>query len=156
MRQKLLRPLTQLAAVSALVLVVSPGMFAGSPVDPVNKDKQGVALKGYDPVAYFTKSQPQKGSSQFSHQWSGATWWFESAENRDRFAAAPEKFAPQFGGYCAWAVSNGYTANADPEEWKIVNGKLYVNYNKDVRMKWEENAAQRIEAGNKNWPGLHK
>jgi YHS domain-containing protein len=125
-------------------------------VDPVNKNRQGVALKGYDPVAYFRVSGPVKGSPQFSYSWMNATWHFSSAENRDAFAKEPEKYAPQFGGYCAWAVSNNYTADIDPEAWKIIDGKLYLNYNKDVQKKWQEGVLERIADSNKNWPKLHK
>ena len=101
-------------------------------VDTVNKDKKGLALKGYDVVAYFTEQRPVPGSEAFTHQWMGATWRFSSAQNRDQFAAEPERFAPQFGGYCAWAVSNNYTAPVDVTAWKIVDGKLYLNYNRKV------------------------
>ncbi|MCW5979393.1 MAG: YHS domain-containing protein [Bryobacteraceae bacterium] len=129
---------------------------AAGPVDPVNKSGKGLALKGYDPVGYFTDSQPVKGSAEFAHDWMGAEWRFASVENRDRFAADPARYAPQYGGYCAWAVSNNYTADADPEAWKIVDGKLYLNYSKGVQKKWEKDQAQRIEAADANWPRLHK
>ena len=88
--------------------------------------------------------------------WASATWWFANAADRDLFVASPEKYAPQFGGYCSWAVSNNYTAEIDPEAWKIVDGKLYLNYNKKAQKMWEEELYQRIEAGNRNWPSLHK
>ena len=95
--------------------------FAQSKVDPVNKDGSGVAIKGYDPVAYFTQSKPVKGSASFTHQWMNSTWWFASAEDRDEFARTPEKYAPQYGGYCAYGVSQGHTAPIDPEAWTILN-----------------------------------
>ncbi|MEO8028031.1 MAG: YHS domain-containing (seleno)protein, partial [Bryobacteraceae bacterium] len=126
------------------------------PVEPVSKDGRGVAVKGYDVVAYFTQSKPVKGSSQFTHQWMGATWQFASAEDRDLFKADPEKYAPQFGGYCAWAVSKGYTAETDPDAWKIIGGKLYLNYSKSIQKQWEQDVLSRIDAANKNWPTLHK
>jgi hypothetical protein len=129
---------------------------AKSPVDPVNKNSQNVAIKGYDPVAYFTQSKPVKGSAQFTHAWGGATWWFATASDRDMFAAEPAKYAPQFGGYCAWAVGHDYTADTDPEAWKIVDGKLYLNYSRDVQKKWEKDQAKWIEDAMRNWPGLHK
>ena len=88
----------------------------------------GVAIDGTDPVAYFTDGRPAQGSSDFEHEWMGATWRFVSAAHRDLFAADPAKYAPQYGGYCAWAVSQGYTAKIDPAAWKIVDGKLYLNY----------------------------
>ena len=108
--------------------LMGSSVWAAGKVSAVNKDGNGVAIRGYDTVAYFAGNGPVKGSEQFTHQWMGATWRFASSENRDRFAAAPESFAPQFGGYCAWAVSNNYTAPIDPAAWKIVDGKLYLNY----------------------------
>ncbi len=131
-------------------------MNAASLVEPVNKNGSGVALKGYDPVAYFTQSKPVKGLAQIAHTWMGATFWFASGEDRDLFAASPEKYAPQFGGYCAWAVSQGYTADVDPEAWKVIDGKLYVNYSKSVQRKWEDDVYKRIGEAGRNWPGLHK
>jgi YHS domain-containing protein len=125
-------------------------------VEPVSKTRQGVAAKGYDVVAYFKQAQPVMGSAQYSTSWMGATWWFSNAGNRDAFQTHPEQYAPQFGGYCAWAVSNGYTAEVDPEAWKIIDGKLYLNYSKDVQKKWAQDVQKRIADANRNWPGLHK
>jgi YHS domain-containing protein len=115
----------------------------------------GTAIEGYDPVAYFTEGRPVEGASAFSHDWMGATWYFASAENRDRFAAEPERYAPQYGGYCAWAVAHGYTAKIDPAAWKIVDGKLYLNYSKDVQADWTEDIPGNISKGNANWPRIH-
>jgi YHS domain-containing protein len=130
-------------------------LMAGQ-ADPINKDGKGVAIKGYDPVAYFTQSKPVKGSPKFTHQWMGATYWFASAEDRDQFAALPEKFAPEFGGYCAYGVSKNHTVGIDPEAWRIVEGKLYLNYSKGVQKKWLEDVPGNIRAAEKNWPKLHK
>jgi YHS domain-containing protein len=113
-----------------------------------------VALSGYDAVAYFTESKPIKGDAKFTHSYQGAKWQFASADNRDKFAAAPEKFAPQYGGYCAWAVSQGYTASADPMRWKIVQGKLYLNYDQEVQKKWETDIPGFIQKANASWPGI--
>jgi len=138
-------------------LAVGSFVFAGSgPVNPVNANGDGVAIKGYDPVAYFTQSQPVKGDARFAQSWMGATWWFSSAENQDAFAKSPEQYAPQFGGYCSWAVSRNYTATIDPAAWRIIDGKLYLNYSKDVQKMWEKYVSKRIEDANKNWPSLHK
>ncbi len=114
----------------------------------------GVAIDGYDPVAYFTLGKPVPGEKQFSHEWNDATWRFASAENRDKFAAAPEKYAPQYGGYCAWAVSQGYTADINPAAWKIVDGKLYLNYSRGVQETWEQDVPGNISKANQNWPGI--
>lgn len=131
-------------------------LSAADKVAPINADNRGVALGGYDAVAYFLNKQPMKGTETFTHSWMGATWRFASAEHRDRFAAEPLSYAPQFGGYCAWAVSNNYTAPVDPLAWKIVDGKLYLNYNRDVQTKWQQDLAERIRAGERNWPRLHR
>lgn len=123
---------------------------------PVNTTFTGVAIKGYDPVAYFTDGKPEKGSSDFAHDWNGAEWRFASAAHRDLFKADPVKYAPQFGGYCAWAVSRGYTAGIDPDAWKIVNGRLYLNYNAKVQSQWAENIPGNIAKGEENWPKILK
>lgn len=114
----------------------------------------GAAIRGYDPVAYFTNGEPVKGTGAFSHEWQGATWQFASAENRDSFASDPQKYAPQYGGYCAWAVKNGYTASIDPKAWKVVDGKLYLNYSLDVQKQWEEDIPGNIAEADQNWPGV--
>jgi YHS domain-containing protein len=112
------------------------------------------AIRGYDPVGYFLQSQPVKGSEQFSYQWKGAIWRFASTMNRDRFAASPEKYAPQYGGYCSYAVANGYTASIDPEAWTVREGKLYSNCSKSVREKWLQDVAGYIRKADANWPGV--
>ena len=114
----------------------------------------GVAIEGTDPVAYFEQGAPVAGSSDFEHEWMDATWRFASAENRDRFAADPEKYAPQYGGYCAWAVSQGYTAKIDPAAWKIVDDKLYLNYSKDVQTQWSADIPGNITKADANWPQI--
>jgi YHS domain-containing protein len=121
-------------------------------VDPIYKFASGLALKGYDPVAYFNDGRAEMGSSEFGYEWRGATWYFVNENNRDLFMHDPEAFAPQYGGYCSWAVSHGYTAKGDPEAWKIVDGKLYVNYNKDVQEKWSQDISGCIKKGDENWP----
>jgi YHS domain-containing protein len=123
---------------------------------PVNTTFTGVAIKGYDPVAYFTDGKPVKGDSDFSYEWNGAEWRFASAAHRDLFKADPVKYAPQFGGYCAWAVSRGYTAGIDPDAWKIVNNRLYLNYNAKVQSQWAENIPDNISKAEENWPKILK
>ncbi len=107
------------------------------------------AVGGYDPVAYFTEGKPVAGNSAITHQWKGATWRFASEKNRDLFKAEPAKYAPQYGGYCAWAVSQGYTAKGDPNHWKIVGGKLFLNYDAKVQRNWEKDipATSRTPTG---------
>jgi hypothetical protein len=114
----------------------------------------GVAIGGTDSVAYFSERKAVEGSSEFTHEWKGATWRFKNAANRDAFAANPEKHAPRFGGYCAWAVSQGYTAGIDPEAWTIHEGKLYLNYSKGVQAQWREDIPGNIKKAEGNWPGV--
>jgi YHS domain-containing protein len=132
----------------AAPLSVAFATLALAAVAPINTDK-GVALHGYDAVSYFEKPAPQEGSEQFSYSYDGATWLFASAENR-------KKFAPQFGGYCAKAVSENKTADIDPLSYKIVDGKLYLNYDAKIQKVWEQDIPGRIARAEKNWPGLHK
>lgn len=119
--------------------------------DPVNKTKDGVAIHGYDPVAYFLEGQPQIGREGFAYTWNGAIWHFSSASNRDLFARDPEKYAPQYGGYCAFAASMGQVADISPQAWKIVDGRLYLNFNNVVRTVWEI-IPGRISKADKHWP----
>jgi len=149
----ILRAALGMALAASVTLAGRPALAA---VDPVNKNIFGTALKGYDAVAYFKEGKPVKGKDEFRYDWIGAKWYFASAANRDEFAKTPEKYAPQFGGYCAWAVAHNYTANIDPEAWRIVDGKLYLNYSKDVQKKWEADVPGFIKQANENWPKLKK
>jgi len=134
----------------ALVLLPS----AAFATDPVYSNWRGLAIKGTDPVGYFTESRPVEGSSTHSLEYLGATWRFSTAENKAAFEADPEKYLPQYGGYCAYAVSQGDTASVDPEAWSIVDGKLYLNYSNSVMETWLEDLPGNIVKANKNWPGL--
>ncbi len=118
--------------------------------------QDGVAIRGYDPVAYFTAGQPTPGNSEFTHDWQGATWQFSSAENRDLFSGDPEQYAPQYGGYCAWAVKEGTTAPIDPQAWKIVDGKLYLNLNPSIQKRWQKDIPGHIAKADQNWPDVLK
>lgn len=113
-----------------------------------------LAVGGYDAVAYFKDNRPVKGKAEFSMQYKGATWQFASAENLNAFKANPTAYAPQYGGYCAWAVSQNYTASGDPLVWKIVNGRLFLNYDQSVQTTWEKNIPGHIASADKNWPGV--
>jgi hypothetical protein len=138
-----------LIAFGAVVAVALAG-----PHPTVNVSRGERALHGFDAVAYFTDNRPIEGSPAFEHRWNGAVWRFSTAANRDTFAKHPARYAPQFGGYCAWAVSRGYTADVDPNAWRIVDGRLYLNYSKRVQKQWEEDVAGNIEKGRRNWPGV--
>jgi YHS domain-containing protein len=111
-----------------------------------------LAVGGYDTVAYFRQNKPVVGKAEFSTEYKGATWRFSSKENLDAFKANPTAFAPQFGGYCAWAVAHNYTASGDPQVWSVVQGKLYLNYDRDVQAQWSKDIPRYIADGNKNWP----
>jgi len=115
-----------------------------------------VAVSGYDTVAYFTEHKAVKGDSDFSAEYQDATWHFSSQQNLELFQANPAQYAPQFGGYCAWAVSRGYTAESDPLAWKIIDTKLYLNFDFEVQAMWLKEAKQRIIKANKNWPEVLK
>jgi hypothetical protein len=136
------------------VLMLLAASTAAVALDPVNIDRKGVAIHGYDAVAYFTEGKPVAGSEAHVFVWSGATWRFASAEHRELFEASPEKYAPRYGGYCAWAVSEGYTADIDPLAWRIVDGKLYLNYSPKVQARWEEDIPGRIARADETWPKL--
>jgi YHS domain-containing protein len=116
----------------------------------VNTTMENVAIKGFDAVAYFGEGAIA-GNPQYAFAWNGAKWLFSKPENMEKFKENPEKYAPQFGGYCSWAVSHGYTADGDPNAWKIVDGKLYLNYNQQVKQKWEAEQDKLIKDGEKNW-----
>jgi len=144
--------LAGLLAVGAACLLLPALAGAAS---PVNKSLfGGVAIEGYDPVAYFTDGKPVEGEKKHSFEWRGATWRFASAEHRDAFAAEPEKYAPVYGGYCAYAVANDSLAGIDPEAWTIHDGRLYLNYSLAIREKWLQDLPGYIAKADANWPGL--
>lgn len=109
------------------------------------------AINGYDPVAYFTLNKAVKGDKAYTYSWNGATWYLSSQENADLFKANPEKYAPQFGGYCAYAVSKGFTANTDSEAFKIINDKLYLCADKGMLKKWLDGGEESINKSVTNW-----
>ncbi len=117
----------------------------------ISRDK---AIRGYDPVAYFTESKPVKGSDNFVYSWNNADWYFSSQKNLDLFKANPVKYAPQYGGYCAYGLSRGYKASTVPDAWTIDNGKLYLNYSLSVRSDWDKNRRERIQKADGYWPQI--
>ena len=140
---------------TALALAVA--LFFTAPAsakEAIYSNWLGQAIGGYDPVAYFTEGKPVEGSGDYTAKWKGADWRFASAANRDMFVAAPEKYAPQYGGYCAYAVAQNSTAKIDPTAWAIVNGKLYLNYSHDIQKTWIANRDAFIVAADKNWPSV--
>lgn len=154
---KLRKTFTAVAvAVGIAVAVGAFGLRRAEGVEPVNRSSTGLALRGYDAVAYFSEGAAVEGRAEFQHEWNGARWLFKSAENRDAFARTPETFAPRYGGYCSYAVAHGYTADADPRAWKIVGGRLYLNYSVEVRKLWEQDIPGFLQQSEQNWPQFLK
>ena len=113
------------------------------------------ALSGYDTVAYFTQSKPVKGSRKYKTSYNGVYWLFSSAENLAAFKDDPKKYAPQYGGHCAWALAvKNAQVSGDPQQWNIVEGKLYINYDKDVKNRWEKDIPGFIKVADTHWPAL--
>lgn len=133
-------------------------MFASSAVKAGDEIYTGFlsksALGGYDTVAYFSEGKAVKGDSDYQTRYKGADWYFASEANLVAFKSDPQRYAPQYGGYCAWAVAEGYTAKGDPLYWKVYQGKLYLNYNESIKNQWLEDIDRFIEQANKNWPGV--
>lgn len=124
--------------------------------DPVNTGYfGGVAIMGYDPVAYFTEGRAMKGSEEFSYDWLGTPWQFASSKDRELFIGDPTKYAPQYGGYCVGEVaSNGATINIDPEAWAIIDGKLYLSYSKEFMDKFKAHPSDLLAKAEANWPAV--
>jgi YHS domain-containing protein len=135
-------------------IFLSSAVQAGVGGQRVNRARNGLAIDGYDPVAYFVESKPVKGPAEFEYEWNGTRYRFASAANRDRFAQDPARYVPQYGGFCAFAVSRGHTADIDPEAWSIVNGRLYLNYSRRVQRTWQEDVPGNIKKADENWPRL--
>ena len=145
---------TTAIALSAALAPIAAHAYDENSTAAVNVDAKGVGLQGHDPVAYFTAGAPTAGKAEFNAAHAGVTYHFASAANRDAFKADPAKYAPQYGGFCAWAVSNDDTADIDPNAWKIVNGKLYLNYSLEIQKKWEADIPGNVAKADKNWPAL--
>lgn len=142
--------LLALAVISTPVVAMAPAAFAEAPI--YTGRFNNVAVQGYDAVAYFTDGAPVKGSASFSTEYMGATFQFASQANLDTFLGDPAAYAPQYGGYCAWAMSRGDFAKGDARRWRIVDGKLYLNYSKSVQEKWLADIPGFIEKANTAWP----
>lgn len=136
---------------SLFVLLCSSASFGQS----VTGGSARLALKGYDPVAYFTESRPVKGTPELTHDWDGARYQFSSAKHRETFVANPDRYAPQYGGFCAGGMSLGKKAEANPELWKIVDGKLYVFASTRAKEGLEKDPPGTIERGGKHWKRLN-
>lgn len=122
----------------------------------LNVDSKGIAIKGYDPVAFFTDNKPVKGDPAIQSTYAGATYRFASTDHKKMFDANPSKYEPQFGGFCAWAVSQGYTASIDPNAFQIVDGRLILQYSPGVRNDFNKDTAGNLSKADANWPGIVK
>lgn len=142
-----------LTLTAALPLAVLTARAAKAATPPIYAEG-GIAVDGSDVVAYFTQAEPVAGRASESLMWQGVEWRFASAENRALFEADPEAYAPQYGGYCAFAVSQGYTASTVPEAWTVHEGKLYLNFSRSVRRRWLRDIDGHIAAANDNWPSV--
>lgn len=137
---------------TTLALSLSLASFAAD-ID-MNANGNDLAIQGYDPVAYFTNEKPTKGNSDFTATYKNAIYHFSSEQNRDLFRASPAKYAPQFGGFCAFGVTKGRKFDTDPTAWRVVDGKLYLNLNKDVQKVWLEDVPGYITNANQTWPTI--
>lgn len=146
----------RLLLASAFLFATLTAFVGAAPVraaDEIFTTEEG-AIRGYDPVAYHTQSKAVRGLPSITHQWNGATWRFATRANRDRFAADPERYAPRYGGFCAYGTSRGYKVSTDPEAFAIVDGKLYLNYSKPVQATWNLDRAGYIRKADENWKTL--
>jgi YHS domain-containing protein len=143
------KTMKQVIAIAALFLlfIVRAQAQKGEVFAPAGK-----AIKGYDPVAFFKDAKPVKGADSLSYKWKDANWTFSSQQYLDSFKTNPEKYAPQYGGYCAYGTSAGHKAPTETDTWTIVNGKLYFNYNGKVKELWMKDQPALIEKADRQWP----
>ena len=151
------------AAVAAVAVFIATSLIPGEvnsqgqskPQGVINTlGSDGIAILGYDPVAYFTEGAPRKGKAEHAVMHKGAQWQFASAQNKALFEADPDKYTPSYGGYCAYGVSQGYLVKIEPDAWAIRDGKLYLNYDKSVQKTWSQKPADYIALADRQWPGL--
>lgn len=144
----------------SLVIVLGLALAAFTPAAPAFADQRpvytaplsNVGVSGYDVVAYFTDGRPVRGATQFRTTYQNVEYRFASAEHLAAFRANPARYLPQYGGYCAWAVSQGYTASANPNNWRIVDGRLFLNYNSEIQQRWEQDIPGHVRSADANWP----
>ena len=149
----LLFGLAAAAPLNAAPAVNTFGEGGGFFSDPKRSD---VAIRGYDPVAYFVDGRPVKGSPQHVFVWQGAKWQFASQAHLDTFKADPAKYAPQYGGYCAYGVAEGHLVKIEPDQWAVIDGKLYLNYDADIQAKWLKDPAGYIRQADARFQSLLK
>ncbi|WP_373553119.1 YHS domain-containing (seleno)protein [Haliscomenobacter sp.] len=145
-----------LQSILVLGLVFNSLSLLAQNTQKINLDKKNLAVEGYDLVAYFEEHKPVKGSDEFSFKYESATYHFASKTHLNSFKKNPEKYLPQYGGYCAYGVSRGYAVGIDPDAWSIVDGKLYLNYSLKVQKTWSEDKPGYIKKADVNWPTVGK
>ncbi|MFT6957777.1 MAG: YHS domain-containing protein [Halieaceae bacterium] len=154
-----LKPVSALlpALVLALILTGCGGSDSNRQSGEVLVDEVGVAIEGFDPVAYHLVDTAVQGQARYATQWNGATWWFSSEANRQMFIVAPEKYAPAYGGWCAYGVAEGYAAETDPVNgWTIHDGRLYLNWDAEVTADWRNDKAGYLKKSEPNWSTVQK
>lgn len=139
---------TLLSGLALSIALTSSALAAGV---ELNASSTGLALQGYDPVAYFTESAPKKGSYKITAQHNDATYWFSSEEHKEAFLADPEAYLPQYGGYCAFGAAMGFKFDGDPEHWKIVDGELFLNLSQDIQERWVTDIPGYVDKADTNW-----
>lgn len=146
---------TTLAATAVIgTLFAAPGLTPAHADEITTYVKDGAAIGGTDPVAYFKQGKPVSGSDEFTTQYDGVTWKFSSAANRDAFKADPQKYAPAYGGYCATGASFGVKIPIDPSKWHIVDGKLYLNAHEGADKRFRDDVQGTISRADKHWPDI--
>ena len=138
--------------VAVLLFGALPGLAVAKEL--TNLDRNGIAIQGYDPVAFFTDNRPVKGNSQFQSEYRGSKYYFASAEHKSAFDKEPAKYEPQFGGYCAYGASQGHPAPIKIEAWQIVNGRLLMQYDLDIKDKFNKDQQGNLRKADQNWPGI--
>ncbi len=140
-------------SIIALVLTVTPSAFAAK-AEVYTSVFSNYAAGGYDVTSYFTENKAVKGNKKYGTTYKDARWIFASQENLDKFLSDPERYAPKYGGYCAWAAAQGYTAKGDPKHWSMHEGKLYLNYDAEIKRKWLDDKEYFITEADGKWPGI--
>ena len=155
--------MTLMKRIVAIIFLLSLSTISATAAEPINTLERsglfgykpsGIAIRGFDTVAYFTEGKPREGSDEFTSAWQGATWKFASQEHLDIFKDNPEKYAPQYGGYCAYGVAQDSLVKIEGDNWTIVDDKLYLNYDDDLQEKWEKDIPGFIDAANNKFEPL--
>jgi YHS domain-containing protein len=144
----------KIKTLTTLILVLV-SLYSFAQTSEVFSNESG-AIKGYDPVAFFVESKAVKGTKEFTYEWNGALWHFANKKNKDLFVANPEKYAPQYGGYCAYGTADGHKAPTETDTWTVDNNKLYFNYNQKVKTLWDKDRASLIKKADEQWPKIKK